>query len=113
MPSKAISANSTASGARWMNRPVMIEFATFQYWLASNVSGFSGVAPRSVRSLPVALEPTTTSLPFQRFFSSFVCPARRWCSCHKELLNWLLASDADGLAADTNQCKSSLRHRPG
>ena len=90
MPSNAISASSTASGARRMNRPVRIEFATFQCWLTSKVSGFSGVAPRSVRSLPVALEPTTTSLPFQRSGSSFVCPSSRRRSCQQQPLNGFL-----------------------
>ena len=49
-----------------MKRPVMTELATFQCLLTSSVFFSRGVAPRSVRSLPVALEPMTTSLFFQR-----------------------------------------------
>ena len=48
------------------------------------------MAPRSVRSLPVALEPTTTSLPAQRFARPLVWPSRRSLSCVNNTLDWFL-----------------------
>ena len=113
MPSNAIKASTTASGARRMNRPVMIEFATFQCWLTSSVSAFNGVAPRSVRSLPVALEPTTTSLPFQRFSKPLVWPVETQVILQQQVLDGFLRQGRMRSAAGTSQCRSSPGGPPG
>ena len=46
----------------WTKRPVIIELAMLRCLVTKKVSFSSGVAPRSVTLLPVAMEPITTSL---------------------------------------------------
>ena len=62
-----------------MNWPVMTELATFQCLLTSSVSFSNGVAPRSVKSLPCAAEPTRTSLPRKSSRNAFVWPSNTGC----------------------------------
>ena len=70
-----------ASGAIVVGKSVTTEFATFQCLLTRIVSFSSGVAPWSVKSLPLAFEPTTTSLFCQRLSNPFVSPVERRLSC--------------------------------